>query len=181
MGLRELAIKHHTDKAFFYASFYEELLKGLEVRKMIEIGIGSQEVMKDSISRAEWGDYAPGASLRMWAEYYPDAYICALDNNPNIFINEGRIRSFYLEQSDPYSYPVSELGLGLLGFNFDLIIDDGSHKREDQLLARKLLFPLLRTGGYYITEDITDPDSWPDACARFENEYGKAALSWICR
>jgi hypothetical protein len=41
------------------------------VRKMLEIGIGCKSVMGES--------YENGASLRMWADYYPDAENYGLD------------------------------------------------------------------------------------------------------
>ena len=173
MSLKELAIKHGTDKAFFYADFYETLFAGMKVSKLLELGIGSPETMKESVSRAGWTDYKPGASLRMWAEYFPEAQIYAMDRNRNILINEGRIHSQWFEQSDVLTYRC---------FNnqFDIIIDDGSHELMDQLTARSYFVPLsLANGGIYITEDLADPDHWPGHVERFENEYGKAAIGWI--
>ena len=37
---------------------------------------------------------------------------------------------------------------------FDLIIDDGSHRPEDQLVCIRASFPFVRSGGFYIVEDI---------------------------
>ena len=43
---------------------------------------------------------------------------------------------------------------------FDIIIDDGSHLREDQLSSFKILFDkYLNDGGIYIIEDINSLDS----------------------
>jgi hypothetical protein len=39
---------------------------------------------------------------------------------------------------------------------FDYIIDDGSHFQEDQQVSLGLLFPQVKSGGYYIIEDVVD-------------------------
>ena len=39
---------------------------------------------------------------------------------------------------------------------FDYIIDDGSHFQEDQQVSLGLLFPQVKSGGYYILEDVVD-------------------------
>ena len=38
--------------------------------------------------------------------------------------------------------------------NFDVIIDDGSHKPSDQIKSFEILWPMLSDGGLYIIEDV---------------------------
>jgi hypothetical protein len=165
--LCKIAKKYHTDKAFFYTPWYHEQFKNRRenVKNVLEIGIGNYEAMKESIARAGWETYVPAASLYMWREYFPNASIVGLDNDIRTFVHtNNRIFCFtHLPES--------------INVDFDLIVDDASHDRADQLERRGYYIPFLATGGIYVTEDITDPDSWPYPTIRFENEYGKAAIS----
>jgi len=151
--LCELAIKHGTDKwpHHHYTPHYHEMFKDRrrEVKKVLEIGIGDDS-MKNTIP-----DYKPGASLRMWSEYFENAEIIGLDNNPNLLINKGRIRSFLCDQGDA----VQLQGVYCITTGFDLIVDDGCHVPEVQVLSAKMLVPLLAPGGIYVIEDV-----WPYPC-----------------
>lgn len=40
------------------------------------------------------------------------------------------------------------------GGNYDVIIDDGSHVKEHQMIAARTLMPYLAVGGVYIVEDV---------------------------
>jgi hypothetical protein len=149
--LCELAIKHGTDKFPFhnYTKHYHEMFKDRRdtVKKVLEVGIGDDS-MKNTIP-----DYVPGASLRMWEEYFPNAEIFGIDNNPNSLVHTWRIKSFQCDQGDPVQ---------LQGFmasvpkGFDLIVDDGCHVPEVQILTARILFPLLAPRGIYVIEDV-----WP--------------------
>lgn len=148
--LCELAKKWGTDKWFYYTEFYHDLLKDKrKARDVLELGIGSPATMLDSLSRVGITSYITGASLFMWEEYFPEARICGLDNDRSTLINKGRIRSYYCEQSDPFSYP-PEIFAG----SYDLIVEDGSHVKEHQLTAVETLVPLLAPDGIYIAEDV---------------------------
>lgn len=46
-----------------------------------------------------------------------------------------------------------------VGTNFDVILDDGSHIPEHQLLSLEILWSLLSPGGFYILED-TETSYW---------------------
>jgi len=113
----------------------------------------------------------------MWEEYFPEAEVYAMDIKPDILINEGRIKSFWFDQSDARTYPLEQLGS-----NFDFIVEDGSHNREHQLVALKTLVPLLAPGGIYIAEDCgyMDHDTlvqfcrdipWPSELVEFKSRW----------
>jgi hypothetical protein len=150
--LCDLARKWTTDKALYYTPLYDSLLRDRRdsVRKVLEFGIGYPELMMQPASRMGARYYIAGASLFMWEEYFPNAEIYALDNRVGVLINSGRIHSFFCDQGSENSYfDVMED----LGENFDLIIDDGSHIRDHQILCAQMLVPLLAPDGIYIMED----------------------------
>ena len=150
--LCELATKYGTDKWNWhhYTPYYHEMFKDRrnDVKKVLEIGIG------DSAMKNPSGEpYQPGASMRMWSDFFPYASIYALDNNRSILINEGPFHSFYCDQGCEESIKsvIPEIGTG-----FDLIVDDGSHVPEHQVNTAKILVPLLAPNGIYVIEDV-----WP--------------------
>lgn len=145
--LCDLALKWGTDKAgsHEYTEFYYDLFKDKRegVKKVLEIGIGRPESM--------WKGYRTGASLYMWQEFFHNAEIYALDIVKEILINEGRIHSFYCDQSNEESLKEA---LRLVGNDFDLILDDGSHVPRHQILTAQILSPALSKDGVYIIEDL---------------------------
>jgi hypothetical protein len=156
--LCEIAEKWRTDKTpavrHNYTPFYDQWLSGREVKKVLEIGIGSVPDM------LHVKDYVVGASLFMWEEYFPDAQIYGLDVRPESLINKGRIRSFLCDQGSEESL---RSVMPSLGENFDFILDDGSHVPAHQILTAKLFVPLLRPGGLYVIEDVQEPYvNYPD-------------------
>ena len=40
------------------------------------------------------------------------------------------------------------------GGDFDIILDDGGHKMDQQITSFRVLFPILKSGGVYIIEDL---------------------------
>lgn len=143
--LCELALKYDTDKCALwtgtwapmpghdYTRFYHDLFQKRTIRKVLEIGIFA------------------GASLRMWAEYWPEAQIWGVDWDPGRLINEGRIHSALCDQGNEKSLrSLAEV----VGGSIDLIIDDGSHVAEHQILSANILVPMLAPGGLYIIEDV---------------------------
>lgn len=142
--LCQLAEKHGTDKYPWYTPFYHALLKDRRefVQRVLEIGIGTVGAM----SHVE--NYSPGASLRMWRDYFPHAEIWGLDRNLEAE-NEERISVFQGEQTNLQTLDY----LAVCG-PWDLIIDDGSHDPADQKKTFEHLYPSVRDGGLYIIEDV---------------------------
>lgn len=152
VNLTQLAERYSCDKLYnhSYIPKYEQLLAARKhkVRRMLEIGIGFEDLMKPFVPR-----YVHGASIKMWRDYFPvkSTAIYACDIREDVLINEGdkRIWSFVCDQSKPvdlwkfYDY----------GWKFDFIIDDGSHDPQHQFLTAAVLVPLLMPGGVYVIED----------------------------
>jgi hypothetical protein len=152
--LSRLAEKYGSDKcpAIFhgYTPFYDSLLRGRDVKRVLEIGIGSQARM------THMPQYEPGASLRMWRDYFPEADIFGLDNDLDVMFAEPNIYTMSCDQSNEAS--LLEVAERLLvDGKFDLIIDDGSHVVEHQALTANTFIPkLLAPSGVYVIEDIWD-------------------------
>lgn len=107
-----------------------------------------------------------GASLRMWASYYPNARIIGVDINENCKqYQEGRVSVEIGSQvdSDFLARIVKDYG------NFDLIIDDGSHHNSHMIFSFCHLFPFIKKGGHYVVEDVST-SYWEPYGGGFEKE-----------
>ena len=155
MHLDKLAIKHRADKSSLYHNFaekYDRLLSGLtsSVTSVLEIGV------------------AQGQSLRMWADYFPNAVIHGADIEPSFKSCESysnRIKFHVVDQGN-------EAQLKTLGqfAPFDLIVDDGNHWWREQIVSFDALFPMVRKGGIYIVEDT---------CTSYWEEYKNNPISCV--
>lgn len=91
-----------------------------------------------------------GASLRMWKRYFPKgAEIHVADNKPSAM--KLRDEGFHPHVGDVGN--VSFLNM-LARQTWDFVIDDASHIWMHQILAFRVLFPALRSGGIFICEDL---------------------------
>lgn len=160
--LRDLAVKYSSDKYFWHSfvPIYEQLFEGMKVKKLLEIGIGHEGLMRPFLPPGI--PYVHGSSLRMWEEYFPEAQIFACDIREDTLINEGRIRSMYCDQS-------SGIDIGVMcsrfGLEFDVIIDDGSHLYEHQQLTAKMLLDCAKQ--LYVIEDV-----WANTGQLLVKEFG---------
>jgi len=131
--LHDLGIKYHTDKAHLhnFCNDYEKLLRK-DVKTLWEIGI------------------LDGASLRMWSEYYPNAKIIGYDieDKSSLSFND-KVSVKLLDQSNKSQ--LSELAKQT---DIDIIVDDGSHIIQHQILTFEMLFNCLKSGGQYVLEDL---------------------------
>jgi len=144
--LDDLAIKYKSDKSSLYHNFatkYDRLLASSResATSILEIGV------------------AQGQSLRMWADYFPQAAIHGADISRASRICETynkRIRFHLADQND-----LAQLkNLEQFG-PFDLIIDDGNHFWREQIVSFEGLFPYVKPGGLYIVEDSVTA-YWPE-------------------
>lgn len=92
-----------------------------------------------------------GGSLQMWKNYFgAKATIVGIDINKNCkAYEEDRIHICIGSQADKdFLVSVSEQW-----GPFDIVLDDGSHEMEHQIITFETLFPLLKEGGVYLCED----------------------------
>jgi hypothetical protein len=92
-----------------------------------------------------------GGSHRAWRDLLPNAAIYGIDIDVNSLVQEERIESYFGDQLNPES--LSQC-LEVIGGEFDLVIDDGWHQPEAGLKSLQVFLPRLRTGGWYVVEDI---------------------------
>jgi hypothetical protein len=153
MTIKELCVKHGSNKTPEYSqSFtpvYDFLLSKLEnVENVLEVGVGYRKVMQKYIPF----EYKPGASLRVWRDYCPKAYVWGFDIDKRAsFENEERMSFVLVDSTD--SQQMSIL-MNVIGKQFDLIVDDGDHTGGGQIATALNLLPHMKKGGMYFIEDV---------------------------
>jgi len=168
VSLADLFTKHGSDKDWTgpdaspwpwpphnYALVYELLFasRRMHARTVVECGIGTdREDVLSNMSR--FG--APGASLRAWRDYFPNAVIFGLDVDERVLFSEDRIRTFRVDQTDPGSIDRFLVESSIR--SIDAIIDDGLHEFRAGSTLFAALFPVLSPGGIYVIEDVGDDD-----------------------
>jgi GT2 family glycosyltransferase len=127
-----------SDKWEHYLSIYETALSKINPRgrpvRLLEIGVqngGSLQI---------WSKYLPQNSTIIGIDINPDCLRLPVD--PNISIRIG-------DASDPIA-----LGHMLGDSEFDVIVDDGSHRPDDVIASFCACFKRLSLGGIYIIEDL---------------------------
>jgi hypothetical protein len=154
-----LAEKYLVDKCphinHTYTPTYNSILDPLRntTTLFLEIGIGNAPLMAPIVGI----EYKPGASLRMWRDYFPNATIVGCDIMESVlFHDEERIKTFYADQSNPESLlSLVKHTIQPPNTYIDIILDDGSHFVEHQIVSFKTLWEFVRpNGGLYIIEDI---------------------------
>jgi hypothetical protein len=140
-----------SDKAGFhlYHYVYGTILARREAVKAIcEIGLGTNNT--DVVSNM--GEHGrPGASLRAFRDFLPNAAIYGGDVDRRVLFQEDRISTAYVDQTDEAS--LKEF-FGALPDNLDLIIDDGLHSPFANLLTFRMALNKVRKGGWVVVEDV---------------------------
>jgi hypothetical protein len=138
-----------------YTGYYARLFGHSRntILNVFECGIGTTDSQIPS-SMGILGQ--PGASLRVWREYFPNALIWGGDIDKKSLFQEARISTYYLDQLDALSIQQFFEKPGIS--EFDLMIDDGLHTFE----AGSSLFinsiGKLAPAGVYVIEDVSLPD-----------------------
>lgn len=151
--LSRLALQQGTDKfregAHHYTPIYFAYFNHLRNEKfrLLEIGFGGW-----SKERGYNEPNLGGESARMWCNFFPNAEVTVIDIVPKIVFDE----PFIFKQGDQ-SDKAFMISLG----SFRLIIDDGSHRSEDQITTFETMFPLMPDGGIYVIED-TQTSYWSE-------------------
>lgn len=140
--LTQFAIKYGADKwgKHHYTPVYDDLFadKRNMVRSVLEIGT------------------AEGASLFMWRDYFPNATIYGGEidqKRVDLMKDEERIRVFQCDQS---SVPDLQRLIENIFVPIDFVVDDGSHRPEDQLLTCRVFMGTFPKNIIYVIEDVAD-------------------------
>ena len=141
--LSEAFITCGSDKNTYhsYGPFYDELSNNNNIRSVLEIGV-----------------YL-GGGLAAWKLYDPEITVMGVD--------EKAISQFttIVTKTPDYS-PVINICRGL-NLRFDLIIDDGGHEEDSQILGLYYLREFLSPSGIYVIEDLQSQEVI-DRMGRFE-------------
>jgi hypothetical protein len=133
-----IANKYGTDKCHQihnYCARYEKYLpfNRYDKLKILEIGVLN------------------GESLKTWREYFYRSEIVGIDINPDCKQYEGERISVEIGSQDDAAFLTS---VNSTYGDFDLILDDGSHLNSHVIKSFDVLFPLLKSGGTYVVEDV---------------------------
>ena len=136
MNLTELAEKYRVNKRnqpTVYQKYFEE--KRFDIKKILEIGISH------------------GGSLRMWRDFFPNAVIYGMDCQTKELeeFSMERIKLFVgrQEKREDLQALINEFGS-----DFDLIVEDGGHRVDEQQISFGFLFKYVKSGGMYVIEDV---------------------------
>lgn len=141
--------------AHTYTDYYRTLFDHCreQVLNVFECGLGTN----NPEVRSNMGIHGrPGASLRVWRDYFPNAAIIGADIDAGALFTEPRILTFQLDQTDPES--IRDVWRQVDVQSFDVMIDDGLH----EFYAGSCLFAhsihKLAPSGIYIIEDVKAGD-----------------------
>lgn len=154
--LNSLCEKYNSDKhnyldfmEFYFHSKYQKNA----VENILEVGIGTNFL---DVPSSMGEDATPGASLRMWREFFPNSNIYGVDIDERILFQEDRIITDKVDQNNVEDIEKFKKKFDLKINSFQLIIDDGHHIFPHNLTFFENTIELLSPDGLYIIEDVND-------------------------
>ena len=94
-----------------------------------------------------------GGSLQMWRRFFgPEAQIVGVDINPEC----ARFAEPGVEIGDRATRPTRRPHRALRSRfgEFDIVIDDGGHRMDQQVTTFRELYRAVKEGGLYVAEDL---------------------------
>lgn len=160
----------HTYTDFYYDLFFRSRF---DVKNVFECGIGTNNSDVKGHFKLEGN---PGASLRVWRDFFPNAQIYGVDIDSRSLIQENRITTKVMDQTDPNS--ISNFFKQLGSSDFDIMIDDGLHEYYAGKILLENAFKYLKVGGIYIIEDVVleDLESYANLLKDTDNYVRFASL-----
>ena len=154
----------NSDKGEFYINQYQKPIK--KNKKKIK-GHKYHEFYEDyfcdlknkDIDILEIGAFKGNATASFYF-YFQKAKITSVDIFPDLFrYKSNRIKNFYLDNSKE-----SELKKKIIDQNlkFNIIIEDAGHYLKDQIISLFILFRSLKSGGFFVIEELDFPDTRQD-------------------
>jgi hypothetical protein len=138
-----------THHSYIYM-YYEDAFKNYKDKTitLLEIGVNA------------------GLSLELWAKYFNESStIIGIDKKITIPYKPSKKNMRYIIGDATKEETVKKFD------SLDIIIDDGSHRIQDQLKSFNLLFPKLKESGVYVIEDIRDIDNTITQFKDLENSH----------
>ncbi len=124
-----------------YLRVYEDLASGFSPRSILELGLfqGGSYVFLDKL-------FKPNRMSAVEISSNPVAPL--LD-----YVSRTKNRFVHFGTSQCDGDKLSQIVLGELADELDLVVDDASHTYEETRASFEFLFPLLSPGGIYVIED----------------------------
>ena len=162
--------KGNKDNHHNYSEFYSELFfnNRKKVKNFLEIGLGTNDVSMAS-NMGKQG--SPLASLRAWRDFFENAKIYGADIDKKILKNENKIKTFYVDQTNPETIKTMFENIGVE--KFDIILEDGLHKYEANICFFENAINYLSDDGVYIIEDVYFKDK-----IKFINYFEKEKFNY---
>ena len=114
---------------------------------------------KNDIDILELGSFYGNASAALYF-YFKESEIFSADIYPDLFSYKSkRIKNFYIDSSSESSIKENLINKNYL---FDIIIEDASHMYKDQIISLFMLFPILKSNGIFIVEELDFPNTRKD-------------------
>jgi len=137
---------HHN-----YSDYYSEIFfnKRKDVKNFFEIGLGTNNVNLASNMGKEG---VPLASLKAWRDYFENANIYGADIDKEILKNDHRIKTFFVDQTNPATISLMFKNIGVS--KFDVILEDGLHEYNANICFFENSISFLSDNGIYIIEDV---------------------------
>ena len=137
-----------------YDEYYSEIfsLNKDKVKNIFELGIGSKDANNHYNMNFLGKEYLPGASLRVWRDYFTNANIFGADIDEKVLFSDDRIVTHWVDQSDEDS--ILKMYKNFSINNFDIMIDDGCHRFKETIKFFENSINKLSNNGIYIIEDI---------------------------
>jgi hypothetical protein len=117
--------------------------------RFLEIGLGTPNI--DVPSNMGPGG-RPGASLRAFRDWAPNAVVVGADVDDRVLFSEERITTYFVDQTAPDT--LKSLGMRFARESFDVLIDDGLHTPEANLKFLEFALPLMKPEGAIVIEDV---------------------------
>jgi hypothetical protein len=152
---------HHNYTKLYHAMFESKRNLPLNI---LEIGIGSiNPAVPSNMEPNHRGmRYLPGASIRGWREYFPQAniYCCDVDTATFQYVESmSKVTAFYMDMTnqDSINNCLFSQNSPISNIQFDIIIDDGLHFFPvNATLMKSLVHKLKPADSFYVIEDIID-------------------------
>lgn len=142
------------DKWSSYLTSYEEMFRPYRYKNIRILEIGIQN----------------GGSLEIWAQYFPNAsLIVGCDIDPkcaDLQFSDSKIKVIAVDANTDAAHTY----IRSLSENFDIIIDDGSHRSSDIIRSFARYYPQLAPGGLYVVEDL-HCSYWGEPNTSYETSY----------
>jgi 23S rRNA U2552 (ribose-2'-O)-methylase RlmE/FtsJ len=96
-----------------------------------------------------------GESLLMWEEFFTNSKVFGVDITPHLLLELIEDNTHNIIIADATKETILE---HFSNETFDVIIDDGSHRLDDQVDTFKLFKDKMNSGGIFIIEDVSNID-----------------------